>query len=68
MPFKEGVFHNGGKGQSIGRPPLFDACGQCGHEFEEDEKIWKRFRRKLNLVRIIAYYCQKCYDGMYIDV
>lgn len=63
MVFIKGVYHKSGHAR-------FDKCGKCGRPFVEGEEIWKKSRSPGSkiLPKTLAYYCKKCYEGLFIDV
>lgn len=69
MPFRPGIYRTGAVEKGGAYVPRFHSCGKCGKKFEENEKIWKRFRSPegRNIV-LVCYLCVKCYEGLYIDV
>jgi len=65
MPFYPGIHRTGPVGKGGAYIPKFHNCKKCGKKFEENEKIWKRVSTSSGTK---AYYCNECYEGLFIDV
>jgi len=59
--FFKGVWHDN-------RHVRFDHCEVCGKKLKEGDIIWKKTKKVKTFHKISSYWCESCYDALFIDV
>jgi len=66
MPFVKRKYNSKFPGR-LKRRPL--RCDKCGREIRDGEDYYARYtHRRLTSGVVVAYYCEDCYNSLYIDL